>query len=221
MHPGVGRVSEAIQREENFDRDHEEQRSEPSRDDLMEVESLILGEFRPSLRAENKIGSICLYPGAMAEFSRKEGICFDVVFWSTLAHESYHALHYSLFKKGGRCQRWGKRICGKNGEIVKESLASAFEYVFLLNHAGDCLDWNEAKKLMNVLADNWRSYDVDDWSYSGALGISGVGLTSVQPPGDICDMLLDRSLYDWKTCADIIKTGYYVASPEIRNLLRK
>ncbi len=66
----------------------------------------------------------------------------------------------------------------------------------------------------------WRSYDVEDWPYSGALGIGGLGLTGMKTPPDLAIQLLRCSLYDWKTAADIIKTGYYLADSGIHDCFK-
>ena len=66
------------------------------------------------------------------------------------------------------------------------------------------------------LENTWRKYDIEDWSYSGALGICGAGLAKITTIPDLMDKLCQISVYDWNTAADIIKTGYYLADPEVQ-----
>ena len=218
VHPGVG-DSFAISRREYT----EEVPEMPfSRDSLKEVSSVTLGEFRPSAaRKGRKIGTIWLYPNAIAEFCAANDLGPDTVLLATLAREAFQACHYSVFIFDGVSQRWNSGSTKKNRDIVKESLADAFEYIFLINQGGDWLNYAEADKYMDFLENTWRDYDIEDWPSSGALGIGGVGLTKVAAPPNIMDRLLHGFLYDWKSAADIIKTGYYLADQEIQNVFRE
>ena len=216
VHPGVG-DSFAIRRREY----NSEEPSEPfSRDALKDVSSVMLGEFRPlAAKKGRKIGTIRLYPNAIAEFCTANGLDPDTVLLATLAREAFQACHYSVFESGDVSQRWNSGSTKKNRDIVKESLAAAFEYVFLINQGGDWLSHADADKYMDFLENTWRSYDIEDWPSSGALGIGGVGLTKVAVPPNIMDRLLHGFLHDWKSAADIIKTGYYLADDEICSVL--
>ena len=216
VHPGVG-DSFAIRRREY----NKEVLCEPfSRDCLKEVSSVVLGEFRPSAAKNGwKIGTIWLYHNAIAEFCEANGLDPDTVLLATLAREAFQACHYSVFEFGGVSQRWNSGSTKKNRDIVKESLADAFEYIFLINQGGDWLSHADADKYMDFLENTWRSCDIEDWPSSGALGIGGVGLTKVAVPPNIMDRLLHGFLYDWKSAADIIKTGYYLADDEICSVL--
>ena len=218
VHPGVG-DSFAIRRREY----NKEVLCEPfSRDCLKEVSSVVLGEFRPSAVKNGwKIGTIWLYHNAIAEFCEANGLDPDTVLLATLAREAFQACHYSVFKFGGVSQRWNSGSTKKNRDIVKESLADAFEYIFLINQGGDWLSHAEALKYMDFLENTWRSCDIEDWPSSGALGIGGVGLTKVAVPPNIMDRLLHGFLHDWKSAADIIKTGYYLADQEIQNVFKE
>ena len=216
VHPGVG-DSFAIRRREY----NREEPCEPfSRDALKEVSSLVLGEFRPSAAKKGmKIGTIRLYPNAIAEFCTANGLDPDTVLLATLAREAFQACHYSVFKSCGVSMRWNSGSTKKNRDIVKESLADAFEYTFLINQGGDWLSHAEAHKYMDFLENTWRSLDIEDWPSSGALGIGGVGLTKVAVPPSIMDRLLHGFIHDWKSAADIIKTGYYLADDETCSVL--
>ena len=213
VHPGVGGSFEIRRREYN-----REEACEPfSRDALKVVSSLVLGEFRPSAAKNGwKIGTIRIYPNAIEELCAAKGLDPDTVLLATLAREAFQACHYSVFKFGGVSQRWNSGSTKKNRDIVKESLADAFEYIFLINQGGDWLSHAEANKYMDFLENTWRSYDIEDWPSSGALVIGGVGLTKVAVPPDIMNRLLHGFLYDWKSAADIIRTGYYLADSEIQ-----
>ena len=216
VHPGVGGSFEIRRREYN-----REERCEPfSRDALKEVSSVVLGEFRPSAAKKGrKIGTIRLYPNAIAEFCETNGLDPDTVLLATLAREAFQACHYSVFKSCGVSMRWNSGSTKKNRDIVKESLADAFEYTFLINQGGDWLGQTEADKYMNFLENTWRSCDIEDWPSSGALGIGGVGLTKVAVPPNIMGRLLHGFLHDWKSAADIIKAGYFLADDEICSVL--
>ena len=231
VHPGIGDRDECESRRECHEPDPECPRDAMdaiSRDRLIKHKYLVLGEFKPSWRSAAKIGTITLYTKAIAEYSGNGeadyGVDYETAFWATLAHEAFHAYHYSLFKKTGRQDRWRDRACKKEREIETESLAAHAEYVFLLNHEGNCLDADGAGYMMDALGGDcgeWRTYDVEDWPYSGALGIGGLSLADapVTSP-DFVQQLLRTSLYDWKTASDIIRTGYYLADPGIRDCFK-
>ena len=189
-----------------------------SRDEPITIRQRTLGEFRAASGNSDKIGTIMLYNKAIAEFCSEEGIDYETVFWGTLAHESFHAFHYNMFRNHGKAYRWNHGSIEKYRGIVKESLAAAFELIFLINHQGDCLDNAEVRMMKDHLENTWRKYDVEDWPYSGALSICGAGLVKIAPIPDLMNMLCQISIYDWKTAADIIKTGYYLADPGVQKV---
>ena len=74
--------------------------------------------------------------------------------------------------------------------------------------------------MMNELKKAWKQYDVDDYPYSGALGMADYsdasGNSVIRTGDDLFRAVLDKSFYSWKTAADMIRTGYYLTEPEIR-----
>ena len=197
---------------ENFFREHlddwnegndfpKERHSLNSRELPIEYRYVVLGEFRPST-SSNKIGTIWLYPKAMASCKFRKISDFETVFWTTLAHEVFHVFHYCQLKLVGKADRWwsGRK---KDRELVMETLAAYFEYSFL--HLGP-----SSYQLCKYKEDEWKGLDVDGWYYSGALGIH-----SSYNSERLFTTLYDMSFHDWKTAADIIRTGYYLCSPEI------
>ena len=187
-----------------------------SRDEPITIKQRTLGKFRAASGNADKIGTITLYNKAIAEFCGEEGIDYTIVFWGTLAHESFHAFHYNLFRNHGKTYRWNHGSIEKYRGIVKESLAAAFEFIFLIKHQGDCLDNAGMRMMKDHLENTWRKYDVEDWPYSGALSICGAELAKIATIPDLMNMLCQISVYDWKTAADIIKTGYYLSDPEVQ-----
>ena len=218
-HPGVGWAALDEARKKDVPEPLYEEDASFSRDQMIEVCSLVLGRFSPSASQDkNDIGTIWLYPKAIAEFANNNGIDYTVVFFAVLAREAFHALHYSLFKYAGVSCRW-KAGTKLYRDIVKESLASSYEYVFLFDHESSELDAAGSRKMMDLLEREWRSYDIDDHPASGAL-ITGLGRSVILTDGKFCGEMLKRSLYDWKTAADTIRTGYYLEHPEIRDRFR-
>lgn len=218
-HPGVGWAARDEVLKKDIPEPLREEDASLSRDQMIEVRSLVLGRFSPSASQDkNDIGTIWIYPGAIAEFGKSNGIDYTVVFFAVLAREAFHALHYSLFKEAGVSSLWkgGTKLYR---DIVKESLASSYEHVFLFNHESSELDAAGSRKMMDLLEREWRSYDIDDHPASGAL-ITGLGLSVILTDGTFCGEMLKRSLYDWKTAADTIRTGYYLEHPEIRDRFR-
>ncbi len=213
VRPGIGSTDLGINRCINRYLDSGDPVEIFSRDEPITIKQRILGEFRAASVNSDKIGTITMYNKAIAEFCCEEGIDYETVFWGTLAHESFHAFHYNLFRNHGKAYRWNHRSSEKNRGIVKESLAAAFELIFLIKHQRDYLDYAGAHAMMDHLENTWRKYDVEDWPYSGALGI----VKSLEPVELLCK-LHEVSIYDWKTAADIIKTGYYLADPEVQKV---
>ena len=216
VHRGIGGLDSGITR--RMDQDPKELTDVPSRDEMIKIKSLVLGEFRPSTSDKpQKIGTITLYNAAIAEFCVANDLDYNTVFWGTMARESSHGFHYNTFRKAGRQFRWNSGSTRNNRVIVKDSLAAGFEAVFLLNHEGDDLDLAESRRLRNHLENTWREYDIEDYSYSGALGFEQ--WRPVMNVPQIYQELLSRSIYDWKTAADIIKTRYYMVDPVINDYL--
>ena len=210
VRPGIGVEGSDIRfREYNYL--YPEEKDEiPSREDKsIVVEELMLGEFRRSSSKKNIIaGTIILYTKAIAVFSDSNHLDYSTVFWSTLMHEAFHAFHFSLLQKIGRQDRWDKKSEKKSRDIVKESLAAKFEFNSLCKNGRKSL---AGIAMLDHLNNTWRKYDIEDWPYSGAIGIEEEEL--------LC-RLIKLSLYDWKTAADIIRTGYYLADPEIKSMFQ-
>lgn len=177
-----------------------EKHSTNTREMPIEYRYVMLGEFRPST-VTNRIGTIWLYPKAMASCEYRTNSDFETVFWATLAHELFHAFHYYHLKLDGKVKRWssGRK---KDRELVMESLAAFFEYSFLFYMPN-------GYRVKNYIENKWASLDVDGWPYSGALGIEH------SRNDRLFATLFEMSFRDWKTAADIIRTGYYLCSPEI------
>lgn len=219
VHPGIGGAAGYEAEDRDIPGAPDERDKSSSRDRVIEVKSLLLGRFSPSSSPDiDDIGTIWLYPKAIAEFANNNAIDYTVVFFAALVREAFHALHYSLFKKAGVSDRW-KAGTKLYRDIVKESLASIYEHVFLFNHEDSGLDRLSSRKLIDLLAYEWRNYDIDDHPASGAL-VTGLGRNVILPDGTFCGEMLKMSLYDWKTAADIIRTGYYLEHPEIRDRFR-
>ena len=218
VHRGIG----ALDSDDKWLMDRFQDSEEPldtiSRDELIKIKSLILGEFRTTASDKTeKIGTITLYNKAIAEFCAANGLDYTTVFWGTLARESFHAFHFNMFKRTGRRSKWNSGSNRKNREIVKDSLAAGFEAVFLLNHEGSAFDLAESRRLRSHLENTWREYDVEDYSYSGALNFEQWRPCMNTP--QIYPALLKRTVYDWKTTADIIKTRYYMGDSVINDYL--
>lgn len=214
VRPGIGNTDVGINRCIDRYLDSGEAVGILSRDEPITIKQRTLGEFRAASSNADKIGTITLYNKAIAEFCGEEGIDYTIAFWGTLAHESFHAFHYNLFRNHGKTYRWNHGSI-KSG-IVIESLAAAFEFIFLINHQGDCLDNAGVRMMKDHLENTWCKYDVEDWPYSGALSICRAGLAKIATIPDLMNMLCQISVYDWKTAADIIKTGYYLSDPGVR-----
>ena len=117
----------------------------------------VRGEFTPSRsRKPGTIGTITLYNKTIAEFCNANGLDYTTVFWSTLARYAFHALHYSRFSFRGFPKYWDSGADKKDRDIVKESLAAATEYIFLINQEGDGLDLDCARRMQKHLENTWR-----------------------------------------------------------------
>ena len=171
--------------------------------------SVVLGEFCAS-KSKRTVGTIILYPKAMDCCVYKSVSDFETVFWAALAHEVFHAFHYDQLKRLGEADRWNSPK--KSGRVlVTESLAEYFKCTWLREEY-----YPANNKLLRYLESEWGRYDIDGSPNSGALAIR-----KSCTPIDLFERLFEMSLYDWKTTADTIRTGYYLQSEEIRTLLCK
>lgn len=189
------------------------------RDGVFEKEYMVLGEFRAS-KSPRKIGTIILYMKAIKKFSKMQNLDDHAVLCAVLSNEAFRAFHYDCFRKAGLMERWFSGGKKENRELVKDSLAAVYEYVFLLNHGGDDIDLGSANRFMSILESDWRCFNIDGWPSSGALGIGGLGLSTVKTPPNLSAKLIELSVRDWKTAADIIRTGYYLADSEVQNIFK-
>lgn len=167
----------------------------------------LLGEFQ-AFRGKSKIGTITLYTKAISEYANGKALGFEAVFWPTLAHEVFYAFHYHMFQKTDKAARWRSGIRNKKDrELVVNSLAEYFEYEFAIS--------TQSVGIEKLMTDKWKNFDIDGWPASGALGI----LASMDSD-ELFKDLFGLSFYDWKTAADIIRTGYYLQSQVIKSKLR-
>ena len=166
-----------------------------------------LGEFRSS-KTNGRTGTITLYTTAIADFAKTQSIEFGTVFFSTLIHEYFHAMHYQLFKQQGIEDRWSEKWCDDERRIVQETLAAFYEwyscrYGFLLAKLSD------TKKLADHLMEDWKSFDIDLWLYSGALVLADP-VNNGPTLGKLCFRLLEMSFTNWPLAAKAIKSLYYM-----------
>ena len=193
VYPGVSCVREA------FADDREREYPADTRERPLEHRSVLLGEFK----AVGKNGTIYLYTKAVATCGLAAKLGFETVFWATLAHNIFYAFLHNQLKREGKVGRW-RSGAKRDRETVKESLAAYFEGAFL-----------GFPPITGYLESEWESLDVEGWPSSGALAI----LNSLRPD-DLFKDLYNMAFYDWKTAADILRTGYYLNSSRIRKVLR-
>ena len=165
--------------------------------------SIRLGEFRSS-KKKDKIGTIVIYIDAIEHSKYAEN---NVILDATIAHEAFHAFHYSCFKYKGWEDSWSATGIGWEKSIVQESLAAAYEYKY-------CRDLREQyhvkfKELCKEQINDWKEMDISYWPYSGALGILQQSSSEI-PQIDISKAkeLLKYSLIDWKAAAIECRIGY-------------
>lgn len=173
--------------------------------ELRVLSTVRLGEFRSS-KAKKNTGTITLYTTAMVDFAKAQKIEFETVFFSTLFHEYFHALHYQLFKQQGIEDRWAEKWCDGERRIVQETLAAFYEWYscrnnFLLTELPD------ADKLADHLKADWESLDIDLWPYSGALVLEDPDNNGL---GKLFFRLLEMSSTNWSLAAKVIKGKYYL-----------
>ncbi|MBO4862417.1 MAG: hypothetical protein J5535_05930 [Firmicutes bacterium] len=175
-------------------------------------QSLVLGKFIPS-KGTDKLGNIILYPKAIAISKRTKASSFDTVFWTTFAHEIFHAYHYGAFVQNGKADRWNDSLNGTESKMVKESLAAAFESKFVFQCESDgSIPHDLSKGLRRELEYEWIDNDLLDWPYSGALGIIREELPAFDFP--LFTKLIECSLEDWELPAEAIMAGYYTLKVE-------
>ena len=175
---------------------------------LCEIEkkqSLILAKSFPSADPD-KLWDFTIYPKAIAVTRRAAVSGFDAVFWSTLAHDTFHAYHYALFVQSGKAAKWN----GAESRVVKESMGVTFEYNYILDaEKKGTITAGDSEALRREMLDEWLGNDVSGWVYSGALGI--VYKTVPDHSFTKMDRLIEYSLEDWERPANAIKAGYYSA----------
>ncbi len=220
VHPGIEISDQFTSRKEDRPDNQEHPREldipyreyESFRDKTIKVRHLILGEFIPA-KENGKVGKIIIYTRNIARFELTKKVGYQTVFWTVLAHEVFHAMHYNLFQRNGIADKWslGKNI--NDDEIVKESLADYAELIFLRKGEYDYFKGNNISDYDNHLHKAWRSYCIDDWPYSGAYVIDATNMTD-----NLIRHLLEASLRDWKTPAEALKVGYYMRTPDVNKI---
>ena len=191
VHPGIYHNRDV--------RDDDSKRDLPAdtRELPMEHKSVLLGEFKA---AQGRGGIIYLYTRAMATCDLTSKLGFEAVFWATLAHNMFYAFLYHQLKIAGKGNRW-RSGAKRDRETVKASLAAYFEGCFL-------------GYPFRYLEDEWASLDVEGWPSSGALAI-----IYSHRENELFRELFNMAFFDWKTAADILRTGYYMFSSRIQEAL--
>ena len=192
VHPGVSDIHEA------FDAFPEREYPAGTRELPQEHRSVLLGEFK----SQGRNGTIYLYTNAMATGGLAVKLGFETVFWATLAHNVFYAFLYNQLKRAGKVGRW-RSGAKRDRETVKASLAAFFEGAFL-----------GFPPISGYLESEWESLDVEGWPNSGALAILNSSRSD-----RLFRELYNMAFYDWKTAADILRTGYYLNSSKIRQVI--
>lgn len=172
-------------------------------------QSLILAKSFPSA-APDKLWDFTLYPRAIAVSRRTAASSFGATFWATLAHDTFHAYHYSAFVERGIASQWNSKTFPSESRIVKESIGVTFEDGFVTGcKERGIFTAKEADVYRREMLTEWLSNDVNDWVYSGALGI----VENTMPDSRFAQIncLVEYSLKDWLLPATAIKAGYYAA----------
>ncbi len=192
VYPGVSDIRE--------DRDDSREIEYPAdtREIPWEHRAVLLGEFK----TQGRNGTIYLYTRAMAACNLAAKLGFETLFWATLAHNMFYAFLYNQLKNGGKVGRW-RSGAKRDRETVKASLASYFEGAFL-----------GFPQISGYLESEWESLDVEGWPSSGALAILRSNKSD-----RLFGELYNMSFYDWKTAADILRTGYWLNSSRIRQAI--
>ncbi len=183
VYPGVSCIREA------FDDYREIDYPAYTRERPREHRFVLLGEFK----AQGKNGTIYLYTKAIATCDHAVKLGFKNVFWATLAHNTFYAFLYNQMKREGMANRW-RSGAKRDRETVKASLAAYFEGAFL-----------GFPPISGYLENEWESLDIEGWPSSGAFMIR-----KSSRPEKLFRQLYNMAFYDWKTAADILRTGYYL-----------
>ena len=157
------------------------------------IQCPVLGEFiSESL-------TIVLYMDAIRQYSHACGYNEEMVLNGVFAHEFFHAYHYCacLLDKRHTKQNWNIRT--NYASIVKESLASWFEFWFF--------EQNHERRILSDMLHFWYRIDVNDYPYSGALGLLPYFTLKINKPNAIKDIFVD-SLCSWRYAAEEI-VGLY------------
>lgn len=142
-------------------------------------------------------GTITLYPKSINRvYPRSEIKGAKSVFM----HELFHAFHYcTMMHKDG----WND---GENvGKIVKESLASYFEYTYAFDVLND-------SQIARSIQGDWGKYALDEWPYTGASYI----LQYAELDDKIFSKIFMASLSGWESaynaiiaCHDLLESEEY------------
>lgn len=174
----------------------------------------VLGTFTPS-KDESRIGTITIYPKAIARSSGASAADFATVFWSTLAHETFHAMHYDMFRRSDKTSLWDSKALNADRKIVVESLAREYEGLFLGFADTYKLDNTLTSALIHHQIESDARHDLMDWPYAGASAIESDDMLQLLG-GSSFVRLVDMSLKDWHMAADHIKAAYYMAKVQHR-----
>ena len=120
-------------------------------------EFCILGRYYPGNR------EIVLYITSIEEYAKKYKLKNIEVIEQTFIHELFHAYHY----KDDDEEIWNR--CDYTSKVIKESLASFFEYVY-------CEKNNVSNYLL--ISDSWYINKVYNYPYSGAIHIVDAAMFS-------------------------------------------
>ena len=174
----------------------------------------VLGTFTPS-KDQSRIGTITIYPKAIARSSGASVTDFATVFWSTLAHETFHAMHYDMFRRSDKTSLWDGKALNADRKTVVERLAREYEGLFLGFADTYKLDNTLTSALIHHQIDSDARHDLMDWPYAGASAIESSEMLQLLGGGSFV-RLVDMSLKDWRMAADHIKAAYYMAKVQHR-----
>ena len=165
--------------------------------------SIILGIF------DNSTKTITLYVNAINQHANNLRIPYIQALEVTFIHELFHAFHH----KNNNIElvnRWDY-----TSQVVKESLASYFEYRY-------CIKYNYLAAAKD-LDKSWLQYSVYCYPYSGALSfkknncnfkdIFDISLTDMD--GSLRQLLHAELFYKIKNKVEIVKTIINVSQPQI------
>lgn len=142
-------------------------------------------------------GTITLYPKSISKiypYSKIKGAK------SVFMHELFHAFHYCCLANKGLWNDGGS-IC----KIVKESLASYYQYIYTIDTLQD-------ERIANSISYDWMDKTLDDWPYKGASYI----LSYAELDDKIFSKIFMSSLGDWEksytailACRDLLESSEY------------